>query len=95
MKCSACQHENDTGAKFCEECGAKLVRICSGCGSELKPTAKFCPECGQAEGAPQATSPTTPRTAVDYTPQHLAERIRAEQQAMESRGTADGERYSR
>jgi hypothetical protein len=27
-----------------------------------------------------------------YTPQHLAERIRAEQQAMESRGAADGER---
>ncbi len=35
---------------------------------------------------PQSQSPAT------YTPQHLAERIRAEQQAMESRGAADGER---
>ena len=35
---------------------------------------------------PQPQSPST------YTPQHLAERIRAEQQAMESRGAADGER---
>ena len=35
---------------------------------------------------PQAQSPST------YTPPHLAERIRAEQQAMESRGAANGER---
>ncbi len=35
---------------------------------------------------PQSQSPAT------YTPQHLAERIRAEQQAMESRGATDGER---
>ncbi len=35
---------------------------------------------------PQSQSPST------YTPQHLAERIRAEQAAMESRGAADGER---
>ena len=34
----------------------------------------------------QLQSPAT------YTPQHLAERIRAEQQAMESRGASDGER---
>ena len=35
---------------------------------------------------PQAQAPST------YTPPHLAERIRAEQAAMESRGAADGER---
>ncbi len=33
-----------------------------------------------------------PQTPASYTPQHLAERILAEQAAMESRGSADGER---
>ena len=36
--------------------------------------------------------PSQPQSPSTYTPQHLAERIRAEQQAMESRGAADGER---
>ena len=42
-----------------------------------------------APSQPQAQSPAT------YTPQHLAKRIRAEQQAMESRGASDGERHAR
>ena len=41
---------------------------------------------GDGAAFPQPQPPST------YTPQHLAERIRAEQQAMESRGAADGER---
>src|SRR5262249_38174438 len=47
------------------------------------------------EGRPAApamhTPPASPSPA-SYTPAHLAERIRAEQAAMESRGSADGER---
>ena len=39
--------------------------------------------------SPKAARSDPPST---YTPQHLAERIRAEQAAMESRGAADGER---
>ena len=39
---------------------------------------------------PPALSQTL--TPASYTPQHLAERILAEQAAMESRGSADGER---
>ena len=38
------------------------------------------------------TSPSQAQSPATYTPQHLAERIRAEQQAMESRGATDGER---
>ncbi len=38
---------------------------------------------------PALAQPQPPST---YTPHHLAERIRAEQAAMESRGAADGER---
>ncbi len=51
MRCSACNHENRPGAKFCEECAAPLKRVCAGCGSELRPTAKFCDECGAATAA--------------------------------------------
>lgn len=92
MRCTACQHENDPGTKFCEECGNKLARACSACGVELKPTAKFCPECG-APSAVNVTATTSPaRSIADYTPTHLAERIRAEQAALEARGAADGER---
>ena len=48
-------------------------------------------------GDSETASPPTPslpqiQSPSAYTPQHLAERIRAEQAAMESRGSADGER---
>jgi len=46
-------------------------------------------------GAPDATpqpAPSPPQSPATYTPPHLAERILAEQAAMESRGSADGER---
>jgi class 3 adenylate cyclase len=47
MKCPQCQHENREGARFCEECGAKLQLVCSSCGSEAaNPEARFCDECG-------------------------------------------------
>ena len=42
-----------------------------------------------AAGAPPPSS--QPPTPLNLHPPHLAERIRAEQQAMESRGAADGE----
>ncbi len=91
MKCLACQHENREGAKFCEECAAPLKRGCSRCGGELRPTAKFCDECGTPVIPSQAAEPAVRRVA-DYTPVHLAERIRAAQAALEARGATDGER---
>jgi len=48
MRCSQCQHESNDTAKFCEECGAKLVHVCPQCGHQASPTAKFCAECGAA-----------------------------------------------
>ncbi|HEV8718402.1 MAG TPA: hypothetical protein VGX03_36985, partial [Candidatus Binatia bacterium] len=41
---------------------------------------------------PDARHPTLDPRPVSYTPPHLAERIRAEQTAMESRGATEGER---
>src|SRR5438477_8956622 len=116
MRCPQCQHQNGETAKFCEECGAKLISACPQCGQQINPTAKFCPECGTAltgksrakrRNGETAKRKTTadfgPRTSdprlqtldtrpVSYTPPHLAERIRAEQAAMEARGGSDGER---
>ncbi len=40
----------------------------------------------------QASLPPPPQSPATYTPRHLAERIRAEQSALEARGSTDGER---
>ncbi|MEM5430561.1 adenylate/guanylate cyclase domain-containing protein [Cupriavidus oxalaticus] len=102
MRCTHCGFTNLAGANFCEECGARLARICPQCGAEATPAAKFCRSCGVAltdapapPPAPQLAPqpPRPPATApVHYTPPHLAERILAEQAAMEARGEAAGER---
>src|SRR5713226_3701036 len=107
MFCPSCQHENPPGSKFCNTCGAKLDSACPSCGHEVRPTAKFCGECGtpftgKAKGKRQKAKGKTAnldsrrRTPdarpIDYTPKHLAEHIRAEQAAMEARGSVDGER---
>src|SRR6266581_3265142 len=88
MQCPQCQHENSATAKFCEECGQRLLLRCPACGFEAGPSAKFCPECGQrlappapaAEGKVPFTSPQT------YTPGHLAEKI------LTTKNTLEGER---
>ncbi|RCJ03246.1 adenylate/guanylate cyclase domain-containing protein, partial [Cupriavidus necator] len=98
MRCARCGFENPAGAKFCEECGAKQVRVCPACGQEAAASAKFCSECGAPLGAPAASSAaprataTASGTPIDYTPPYLAERILAAQAEMEARGPADGER---
>src|SRR2546425_2745308 len=44
------------------------------------------------QGQMQPVSPPQIQSPAAYTPKHLAERIRAEQAALEARGSADGER---
>ncbi|MBP0619221.1 adenylate/guanylate cyclase domain-containing protein [Cupriavidus consociatus] len=100
MRCASCGFENPTGAKFCEECGARQGRVCPACGQEAAASAKFCSECGAPlsalASAPSSATPpaaaTAPSTPIDYTPPYLAERIRSAQAEMEARGQADGER---
>ncbi len=70
------------------------------CGADNRPTAKFCQECAtplreRIADAKAALSQSPARDApppVSYTPSHLAERILAEQAAMEARGALAGER---
>jgi class 3 adenylate cyclase/tetratricopeptide (TPR) repeat protein len=84
MKCPRCEHENEPGAKFCEECATPLARTCANCGRSLSPRAKFCPECAHPTGlGPDAR--TTPRfTAPEgYTPKHLADKILTSKNAVE------------
>src|SRR5262245_17075628 len=81
MKCPRCQHENRSGAKFCEECASPLARTCSNCGNQLSATAKFCSECAHpmAGGAPEARV-AAPQA---YTPNDLAEKILSSKSALE------------
>ena len=45
MRCPNCQTLNPPTAKFCLECGNRLV-VCPNCGTINLPMAKFCIECG-------------------------------------------------
>jgi hypothetical protein len=86
LKCPKRRHENEEGAKFCEECAAPLGR--AKCGRPLSTTPKFCPECAHPTGlAPEAPATTTRFTSREsYTPKHLAEKI------LTSRAVLEGER---
>lgn len=45
--CSSCGKELVPGAKFCFECGAKVMTDeCPSCGTKIRPGMKFCFECG-------------------------------------------------
>ncbi len=48
MNCTSCNAEIPASAKFCPECGAKVVASgsCATCGEAIKPEAKFCHHCG-------------------------------------------------
>ncbi|MGY6236068.1 adenylate/guanylate cyclase domain-containing protein [Burkholderia ambifaria] len=99
MRCTLCGSENPPGAKFCQECQAVLSRTCPQCGHDADPAARFCSNCGASLAIPAAAPPPSrpsqpepPPTPVHYTPDHLAERIRAEHAAMAARGEPAGER---
>jgi class 3 adenylate cyclase/tetratricopeptide (TPR) repeat protein len=84
MTCPRCRHENEAGAKFCEECAAPLARACAKCGRPLSPTAKFCPECAHPTGSSAAPAPAQRFDSPEsYTPKHLAEKILTSKSALE------------
>ena len=81
MICPACQHENPSGANFCQECGTRCSTACPQCGTELPSAAKFCHECGRS--TIEAQPERDPRA---YTPKHLADKI------LQSKSALEGER---
>jgi class 3 adenylate cyclase/tetratricopeptide (TPR) repeat protein len=86
MQCPLCQQHAPSDAKYCPQCGAKLIVICAQCGAANVPTNRFCTKCGQ----PFTTVPPPPdqrfASPEAYTPQHLAARI------VTSRSALEGER---
>lgn len=92
MKCPKCQAENPEGAKFCEECGTRLVRKCPDCGADVSPTAKFCLECGHDLAAPSQAPP------VDLSFEEKLEKIQRylpdgpTEKILSQRGKIEGER---
>jgi len=85
MQCPRCQQENPPQAKFCLECGARLVLTCTQCSTELPAGAKFCLACGQPVGARPA-APFRCTVPEAYIPTHLAEKI------LTARHDLEGER---
>jgi len=86
--CSQCGFDNPSRAKFCGECGASLT------GGETIKRRNGETEVASPRFSVVSSQPPTPNTQPpsSYTPAHLAERIRAEQAALEARGSTDGER---
>jgi hypothetical protein len=50
IRCHKCNHDNESGARFCSRCGVSLGKSvpCTGCGELNDPDARFCDNCGQA-----------------------------------------------
>src|SRR5262245_19593737 len=86
MRCPQCQHQNGETAKFCEECGAKLISICPQCGQQVNPTAKFCPKCGTALARKSRAKRRNGETAKRKRPSDSGRRTpEARRQALDSR----------
>ena len=83
MDCPSCGHVNREGARFCAQCATSLIDsvTCPSCGTVQPPTARHCDSCGQALAA--AAAPIAAPDARTQPPEHLAEKIRAGQGALE------------
>ena len=79
MSCPRCRAENPDGARFCEDCGARLESLCAACGRPVGEGKRFCRSCG-APVSPPATRFAAPES---YTPSYLAERILTSKAALE------------
>jgi membrane protease subunit (stomatin/prohibitin family) len=58
--CPKCGAQNPPQAKFCGECGSKLVVAtipCPQCGEKVPENAKFCPNCGASMSGPRKKCP--------------------------------------
>ncbi len=84
-RCLQCGFENLPSTKFCRECGTPLAQQSSVQSPETRVQKN-------TDAQPQPLDSLNPQPPISYTPKHLAERIRAEQSAMEARSGTDGER---
>ncbi|MDQ2935401.1 MAG: zinc ribbon domain-containing protein, partial [Chloroflexota bacterium] len=73
MRCAACGHENETGSRFCDECGATMAIACPACGEANRPDGRFCKSCGATLGS-AATPQGQPAAGRQGQPAATAER---------------------
>ena len=71
--CSSCGAANETGRKFCEQCGSRMAASCTACGAILGPSARFCGECGTSSSA-TGSSAAAPVASATTTQAPVAER---------------------
>src|SRR5204862_3313194 len=91
MDCPSCGHPNPSEARFCGSCATALLAAlpCPSCGASNPAGQKFCNACGQelteaaGAGAPAIDGPAAPPDPRSQVPEHLAEKIRAGQGALE------------
>ena len=74
MICSSCGAANETGRKFCEQCGSRMAASCASCGAILGPNARFCGECGTPSSAAASTATTSSTAGPVTTQAPVAER---------------------
>src|SRR5262245_55552262 len=63
MRCSRCDRENRSDARFCRGCGAPLSLRCGACGADAEPDSAFCDRCGASLSAPTGASLSAPTGA--------------------------------
>jgi ribosomal protein L40E len=90
MICNECSAQLPKGAKFCLECGAKVMPkgICMECNAKLPEKAKFCPECGAAAGK-AVSKPAQPKVSADALREELSMWLSASE--VDARIDSDGD----
>ena len=48
VNCTKCGATNNSGLKFCGQCGNSLIKTCPKCSKEVNNKQKFCPHCGNS-----------------------------------------------
>ena len=68
MKCKKCGIELRENAKFCSECGEKVIKElkCKQCGNILKPNSKFCDQCGTKVDVNDSTETVKKSVSIDF-----------------------------
>ena len=83
MKCPRCQAAHESGARFCEDCGARLDAVCPGCGQPVTAGKRFCRSCGTDLTATAGNTETRFGSPEAYTPKHLAQKLLTSKAALE------------
>ena len=75
MKCSNCQFDNPQGMNFCGRCGSPLAATCPACGNQIRNGSDVCGQCKEKIPHKDVLPPYARRSALDYTPSFLVERV--------------------